>query len=117
MVDAIVSRNADKALATTHRLLEGGSAPHQLAHLIAWRMRKLIELQGVMRRGEDPWKAKLGMRSDSMRAAQAAIRAQPLSTARVLETLAAANEKMNSSRTGDRRVLEGLVLALSAGKS
>lgn len=112
MVDAIVTKNRDKALATTHRLLEDGNEPHQLIGLVVWRMRKLIELQGVMRRGGDPWKAKLGMRGPSMRAAQEAIRRNPLNTPLVLETLAAANEKMNSSRAGDRRVFEGLILSL-----
>lgn len=112
MVDAIVTKNRDKALATTHRLMEEGSEPHQLIGLVSWRMRKLIELQGVMRRGGDPWKAKLGMRGPSMRAAQEAIRRNPLNTPVVLEKLAAANEKMNSSRAGDRRVFEGLVLSL-----
>ncbi|MEC7241436.1 MAG: DNA polymerase III subunit delta [Myxococcota bacterium] len=112
MVDAIVTKNRDKALATTHRLLEEGSEPHQLVGLVAWRMRKLIELQGVMRRGGDPWKAKLGMRGPSMRAAQEAIRKNPLNTSLVLEKLAAANERMNSSRAGDRRVFEGLILSL-----
>ena len=116
MVDAIVTKNRDRALATTHRLMEEGNEAHQLIGLVAWRMRKLIELQGIMRRGGDPWKAKLGMRGPSMRAAQEAIRRHPLNTPLVLEKLAAANERMNSSRAGDRRVFEGLVLSLvSAG--
>jgi DNA polymerase III delta subunit len=112
LTDAIVQGNVDKSLSTTHRLLESGSAPHQLAAMIAWQLRQMIQLQSVLRSGGDPRKAGIRMRYDKLRVAEEALRRNPLSTSQVLETLAAANEKMNSSRVGDRRVLEGLVLRL-----
>jgi DNA polymerase III subunit delta len=112
LTDAILERKVDKALATTHRLLEAGEAPHRLASMIAWQLRQLLVLQSVLRRGDDPRKAGLRMHPNKARAAESALRRNPLNTVQVLETLAAANEKMNSSRVGDRRVLEGLVLNL-----
>jgi DNA polymerase-3 subunit delta len=112
LTDAILEGQVDKALATTHRLLESGEAPHRLASMIAWQLRQLVVLQSVLSRGEDPRKAGIRMHPSKARNAESALRRNPLNTAQVLETLAAANEKMNSSRVGDRRVLEGLVLNL-----
>ena len=114
LTDAIVDRNTDKALAATHRLLEGGVPPHVLSVSIANQLRNLLALQAVLRRNENPRDAKLDIKEWKLRSAEAALRRSPLSTTQVLETLAAANEKMNSSRAGDRRVLEGLVLKLTA---
>jgi DNA polymerase-3 subunit delta len=115
LTDAILEKNVDKALSTTHRLLESGEAPHRLASMIAWQLRQLIQLQSVLRVGGDPRKAGIRMNARKARSAESALRQNPLQTAQVLETLAAANEKMNSSRVGDRRVLEGLVLTLLSG--
>jgi DNA polymerase-3 subunit delta len=115
LTDAILEKNVDKALSTTHRLLESGEAPHRLASMIAWQLRQLIQLQSVLRVGGDPRKAGIRMNARKARSAESALRQNPLQTAQVLETLAAANEKMNSSRVGDRRVLEGLVLNLLSG--
>jgi DNA polymerase-3 subunit delta len=115
LTDAILERDVDKALGTTHRLLEAGEAPHRLASMIAWQLRQLIQLQAALRAGEDPRKAGVRMHPRKARRAEAALRTNPLHVVQVLETLAAANEKMNSSRVGDRRVLEGLVLNLLSG--
>ncbi len=115
LTDAILERDVDKALGTTHRLLEAGEAPHRLASMIAWQLRQLIQLQEVLREGGDPRKAGIRMHPRKARLAESALRSNPLKTIHVLETLAAANEKMNSSRVGDRRVLEGLVLNLLSG--
>ena len=113
LTDAIIDKNTDKALAATHRLLEGGTAPHMLSVSIANQLRNLLALQAVLRRNENPKEANLGIKDWKLRDAEAALRRSPLHTVQVLETLAAANEKMNSSRAGDRRVLEGLVLKLT----
>jgi len=114
LTDAIVEKNTDKALASTHRLLEGGVPPHVLSVSIANQLRNLLALQSVLRRNENPKDANLGIKEWKLRAAETALRRSPLRTTYVLETLAAANEKMNSSRAGDRRVLEGLVLKLTS---
>ena len=55
------------------------------------------------------------MPPQKLRALQASVQKRPLPPAAVLEALATANQRMNSSRAGDRRVFEALVLRLVVG--
>ncbi len=114
LTDALVTGRADRALETTHRLLEGGEPPHKLLNTVTWRLRQLLIIQDFMRRGRSPASAGLRMSASKLRAAEQALRERPLDGARVLETLTAANRAMNSHRAGHRRIVEGLILALLA---
>ncbi len=114
LTDAIVERNADKALATTHRLLESGEPPHKIIAMIAWQVRQLLQLQEAVRSGQDPRSAGIRMPARKMRAATDSLRRRPISALILLGAIAQANERMNSWRTGGDRILEGLVLGLVA---
>ncbi len=114
LTDAIVERNVDKALVTTHRLLGSGEPAHKIIAMIAWQIRQLLQLQEALRNGRDPKSAGVRMPSRKMRAATASLRQRPISALNLLGSIAQANERMNSWRTGQDRILEGLVLALVA---
>jgi len=114
LTGALVRGDAGVALATLHRLLEDGEEPPVVFGLIAWQMRQILALQGAQRRGQQPKNVGVNLRGRSLEAAQQMIRRHPLDTVEILETLAEANARMNSSRAGGRRVLEGLVLGLAS---
>jgi DNA polymerase III delta subunit len=114
LTDAIVERNADKALVTTHRLLESGEPAHRIISMIAWQIRQLLQLQEAVRHGRDPRSSGVRMPTRKLRAATARLRERPISALGLLGSIAQANERMNSWRTGQDRILEGLVLALVA---
>ena len=114
LTDAIVERNVDKALVTTHRLLGSGEPANKIIAMIAWQIRQLLQLQEALRNGRDPKSAGVRMPSRKMRAATASLRQRPISALNLLGSIAQANERMNSWRTGQDRILEGLVLALVA---
>jgi DNA polymerase-3 subunit delta len=113
LTDAIAARNAPEALVLTQRLLEEGSAPHQLLALISGRLRQLLVVQDCERTGAPLEGVKM---KDWHRDKLARLLRQqaPMPTARVLDQLARANREMNRSRAGDRRVLESLVLSLTS---
>lgn len=109
LTDGLVSRDADKALEALLRLMEAkeGGESHRLIAMVSWQFRQLITLQeaGPEAVKMPPWKLK---------AAQRALQAHPVAAARLLDQLVQTNQRMNSHRAGDRRVFEGLVLALLA---
>ncbi len=113
LTDAVVQRDADRALASLHRLLEdgGSSEPHRLVSMVAWQVRQLLAVQAAMggRQVEG-----IRMPAWKRRKVEEALRSNPLDPARTLERLARANQDMNSHRAGSRRILEGLVLELVA---
>lgn len=115
LTDALVTGNADRALETAHRLMEDGEPPHKLLSMVAWQFRQLLRLQDALRSGRSASDAGVRMRYGKLRAAEQALRRRPLDGVRVLETLTAANQAMNSHRAGHRRIFEGLVLELLAG--
>lgn len=112
LTDGLVARDPDRALEALYRLMEAreGGEAHRLMAMVAWQFRQLITLQeqGAGAVKMPPWKLKQ---------AERAIRANPLSAAKVLEQLVLANQRMNSHRAGDRRIFEGLVLALTARRA
>lgn len=112
LTDAVVARDADRALGTAHRILESGNTGEErkLLALISWQLRQLLVLQQVMRTGEGG--AAVKMPGWKRRAAENALRRSPLNTAHVLEQLAQANLNMNSHKAGSRRIFEGLLLQL-----
>ena len=114
LTDAIVERNADRALSTTHRLLESGEPAHRIIAMITWQIRQLIQLQEALRSGKDPKKAGIRMPVRKLQAATRSLRQSPVSALLLLGAIAQANERMNSWRTGGDRILEGLVLSLVA---
>jgi len=114
LTDALVSGNADRALETAHRLMEDGEAPHRLISMVTWQFRQLLRLQDAIRSGRSAKEAGIRMRYDKLRAAERALRERPMDAPAVLETIAAANQAMNSHKAGHRRIFEGLVLELLA---
>ena len=113
LTDAVVRRDPDRALAVAHRMLDTGEASHRLIAMIAWQMRQLITLQDCMRRRVNPKTAGIRMPHRKLELAQSAIRSRPIDGARMLNRIAAANNDLNRSRAGDRRVFEGLLMSLT----
>ncbi|MED5373488.1 MAG: DNA polymerase III subunit delta [Myxococcota bacterium] len=107
LTDAIVTRDANAALATAHRLLEASKRgeSHRLISMINWQIRQLLQLQAGANVRMPGWKRQKMER---------ALRDHPLDPAEILGRLAQANEDMNGHRAGDRRVFEGLLLDLVA---
>lgn len=114
LTDAITTRDLDRALSTAHRLLEAGprGEEHRLLAMVTWQVRQLLSLQQSLREGGGAEGVK--MPSWKRQAAERALRDSPLPTAEVLERLAAANHAMHSSRAGERRVFESLLLDLTS---
>ena len=113
LTDAVVRRDPDRALAVAHRMLDTGEASHRLIAMIAWQMRQLITLQDCMQRRVSPKSAGIRMPHRKLELAQSAIRSRPIDGARMLNRIAAANNDLNRSRAGDRRVFEGLLMSLT----
>jgi DNA polymerase III delta subunit len=112
----VVRRDPDRALSVAHRLLETGDSSHRLMAMITWQIRQLITLQDCMQRRLNPKDVGLRMPYRKMEAAQQALRRQPINTVRILEQIAEANSGLNRARgDGDRRIFEGLLLALTTG--
>ena len=114
LTDALVSKDAGKAIATLYQMLEEGRAPHQLLSTISWQIRQLIELQeSVQKKRATPnsW------RRIPQRKRQSAIRTlkrSPIKPKEMFASLQRVNRLFNSSRAGDRRNLELFVLELCA---
>jgi DNA polymerase-3 subunit delta len=111
LTDALVARDRDRALATLHRLLEDGEPSHKLFGSVAWQLRQVLLVQDAARRGLGT--SGVRMPPQKLRAVQAMVQKRPMSPSQVLEELAQANHGMNSSRAGDRRVFEALILRLT----
>jgi DNA polymerase-3 subunit delta len=114
LTGALVRGDVDTALATLHRLLEDGEEPPAVFGLIAWQMRQVLALQGAIRRGQSPKDVGVNLYGRNLDAARNMLQQHPMDTVGILDQLARANSKMNSSRAGARRVLEGLVLGLAS---
>jgi len=114
LTDAIVRGRSREALATTHRLLEDGAAPHYLLAMVSWQLRQLLQLQSAAALGMSPRDAGVRGNPRKLQALQQVLRQRRLRPERVFASLAQANEAMNSHRAGGRRVFEGLILALLA---
>ena len=114
LTDAVVRRDADKALAVAHRMLDTGESVHRLVAMIAWQMRQLLTLQDCMRRRLNPRDAGIRMPRHKLEAAQQALRSRPIQAAQMMNQIALVNGELNRSRAGDRRVFEGLLLRLTA---
>jgi len=114
LTDALVRRDADRALAVAHRMLDTGESSHRLIAMVAWQMRQLITLQDCMRQRISPRDAGIRMPRHKLEMAQSALRNRPIHAARMLDQIARANGDLNRSRAGDRRVFEGLLLQLTA---
>ena len=111
LTDAIASRDPDRALATAHRMLEGGARgeAHRLIGMVSWQLRRLLQLQDAMEHGGSVSYNLPGWKRKKI---EAALRSSPLDEAAIMARVARANQDMNSHRAGDRRVFEGLLLDL-----
>lgn len=115
VTDAIVARDADRALATVVRLLETErGASHRMLALVTWQVRQLLELQDCIRRGEAPPPAwRRGPAGRKAELARRQLERHPLPSARILGALARTNRQLNRAAIGDRRVFEALVMELT----
>ncbi len=112
LTDAIVAADANGALAELHRLLEEGEAPHRLMANIAWQLRQVLLVQDAARRHLPDRESGVRMPPFKLRAVRERVERRPVSPSAWLEALATAARRMNSSRAGDRRVIEAFVLGL-----
>lgn len=114
LTDAVVRRDADRALAVAHRMMDTGESAHRLIAMITWQMRQLITLQDCMRRRINPKDAGIRMPRRKLDTAQSALRMRSIDPGYMLDQIARANGDLNRSKAGDRRVFEGLLLTLTA---
>lgn len=114
LTGAIAARKADVALPLLHRLLDGGEPSHRLFAAVTGKMRTaihILELDAMGRTEEEIRSATRAFPAEISRI-RAAVGKNPPSSSAMLAQLARANQRMNSHRAGDRRVLEGLILEL-----
>jgi DNA polymerase-3 subunit delta len=112
LTDAIVARDRNVALATLHRLLEDGEPSHKLLGTVVWQLRQVLLVQDAARRAIPDREAGVRMPPQKLRAVKEMVSRRPISPSAMLEEVAAVNRAMNSSRAGDRRILEAFVLRL-----
>lgn len=112
LTDAIVAYDPDAALSELHRLLEDGEAPHRIMASVAWQLRQVLLVQDAVRRHIPERDAGVKMPPFKLRSVREMIQKRPVSPSGWLEAIAVAARKMNSSRSGERRVLEAFVLGL-----
>lgn len=112
LTDAIVAQDRDAALCALHRLLDDGEAPHRLMSNIAWQLRQVLLVQDAARRGIPDREAGVRMPPHKLALVRSMVQKRPVSPSAWLDALAVAARRMNSSRAGDRRVIEAFVLGL-----
>ncbi|MCB9681393.1 MAG: DNA polymerase III subunit delta [Alphaproteobacteria bacterium] len=117
LTSGIAARDAEAALGALHRLLEQGDAPHHMLALVGWQLRTVLRVAELVRHKapEDRIRAEVRMRPDQYQRVRRAVGRDTRGAAEMLERLARANRAMNSARSGDRRVLEALVIDLVRG--
>lgn len=115
LTDAIVAADKNAALCELHRLLEDGEAPHRLLATIAFQLRQILLVQDAVRRKLPDRDSGVRMPGFKLSAIRAACERRNFSPSGWLEEIALANQRMNSSRSGDRRVVEALVMRLVVG--
>ncbi|MEC7983771.1 MAG: DNA polymerase III subunit delta [Myxococcota bacterium] len=112
LTDAVVSKDASKAMKTLHRMLEEGRAPHQIFSTICWQVRRLLELQEYIRTGSSYPKSWSRTPERKKREAMSMLKRYPLRPSSIISSLQDTNRLFNSSKAGDRRNLELLILRL-----
>lgn len=113
LTNALVARDRNRALEALQRLLDDGEAPHKLLASVVWQLRQLLVVQDCTARGISEREANLRIHPGVLRSIKETITKAPVRPSTLLEELASTNRAMNSSRAGDRRVFEGLVLRLT----
>lgn len=113
---AIAGRDAGRALALLHRLLEDGEAPHKLLGMIVWQLRTVLEMNEQVRKGvpDHDIQRNLRVKRDLWNQVRPLLGPKFPGAAIVLGEVAQANRAMNSARVGGRRVLEELVVRLAS---
>lgn len=114
LTDAVLARDADRALGAMHRLLEDGEPSHRLLSMVTWQIRQLLELQDAIRKGNPEPGSWARMPYQKKNAARAILSRHPLVPHKVLGAIVKANREMNRSPAGDRRIFESLILSLTA---
>ncbi|MFZ5476352.1 MAG: DNA polymerase III subunit delta [Myxococcota bacterium] len=114
LTDALVAGDRDAALAALHHLLEDGQHPNMLMGSITWQIRQVLLVQDAQRRGLPDREAGVRMPPQKLRAVRDWVARRPQSPAALLEEIAAVGRAMHSSRSGDRRIFEALLLRLSS---
>lgn len=113
LTNALMARDRNRALESMHRLLEDGEATHKLMASIAWQLRQMLVVQDVIARGLSEREANLRMPPNVLRSIKELVSKTQIRPSVLLEELAATSRAMNSSRAGDRRIFEALVLRLT----
>jgi len=120
LTDAVGERDAARALAVLHRLLQGGESALGLHAMLARHVRALVGARALSARGMNPdsMAPELGMAPWQARnVARQAVRYEPAELSTALRGLAAAEEEMKTSPTEAGLVIERWIVstALAAG--
>ena len=119
LTDAVISGDPDRGLAAALRMLDdaGSGGAHRLLSTITWQVRELLALQEAIHTGQPPPGSWRRVPRSKLEAAKANLKRRVLDPARIMGALTQANRDFNRSRAGDRRVFEGLVLALTTASA
>lgn len=113
LTDALVARDVDKALGTTHRLLEAADSPHRLLAMVTWQVRQLLVMQECFRSGRDLRSAGVRIPGFKIKHARRSLEQHPLDASHILTVLADANRAFHTRKIGERRIFEALILELT----
>jgi DNA polymerase III delta subunit len=112
LTDALVLKDAGKAMETLHKMMEEGRAPHQILSTICWQVRQLLTLQESQQKKAPLPKSWIRIPERKRQNAIRILMRNPLEAHKIFSQLQRSNRLFNSSRAGDKRNLELLVLEL-----
>jgi DNA polymerase III delta subunit len=112
LTDALVVKNSGKAMSTLHKMMEEGRAPHQILSTICWQVRQLLVLQESRQKNERLPKSWMRIPDRKRQNAIRILKRHPLEAHKIFSQLQRSNRLFNSSRAGDKRNLELLVLEM-----
>ena len=112
LTDALILKDAGKAMGTLHKMMEEGRASHQILSTICWQVRQLLQLQESQRKKERLPKSWIRIPERKRQSALRILKKHPLEAHKIFSQLQRSNRLFNSSRAGDKRNLELRVLKL-----
>jgi DNA polymerase-3 subunit delta len=113
---AVTRRDRALALGAVAQLLDDGDDPRQLLGMLAWQFREILRYAELVRAGQSD--SAIGravkLRPELQRAIRPRVGKDLPGAGVLMGRLARAWEEMNGHKAGDRKVLEALVLELTA---
>ncbi|MGC6491566.1 MAG: DNA polymerase III subunit delta [Myxococcota bacterium] len=115
LTNALAVRNSELAYAALYRLMTEGENAHRLLGSIVWQMRTVLEVAAMVRARKPMAEIQRSFRMPQRVLRGIADRAREVPPAhQVMNALADANFELNHARVGSQRVLENLILRLTA---